>query len=370
MADGASSVASLLRRAVRAGVAPGITGEWGRAAGTTFIETVGMSTVHPRPAAVTEHTWFDLASLTKPLVTTTLTLLAFRENALEPRKRVGEVLSELRGSTIGDLELDSLLTHTSGLPAWLPLYCVAEGQPERLISRLARIPLESRPGERVVYSCVGFVILGMVLERVANERLNTLFRTKVAGPLQLEGELGFGPESDTQSLVSGAGAPVVERRMALELGFDPTWIPPVGPGLPDDGNARFLAGVAGNAGLFGSARGVLSLASEYLPEGGSLLSPTECAAATGLRTRGLEQGRGWGWQLATSPGCSAGRDISPRAFGHTGFTGVSVWCDPDTAHVYVLLTNRNHPTQRENDLHPLRRRFHALASGAAKSRVD
>ena len=214
------------------------------------------------------------------------------------------------------------------------------------------------------------MILGLVLERVADEGLDTLFRRKVAVPLQLEGELGFNPESETQSLVSGAGKAVVERGMVIELGFDPVWIPSVGPGLPDDGNARFLDGVAGNAGLFGSARGVMSLASEYLPEGGSLLSSTESAAATSLRTSGLEQGRGWGWQLASSPACSAGRKISPMAFGHTGFTGVSVWCDPETANVYVLLTNRNHPAQRENDLHPLRRRFHALASRAVNYCVE
>jgi CubicO group peptidase (beta-lactamase class C family) len=214
------------------------------------------------------------------------------------------------------------------------------------------------------------VILGLVLERGGDEGLDTLFRRKVAVPLRLEGELGFKPESNTQSLISGAREVVVERHMVLDLGFDPTWIPPVGPGLPDDGNARFLVGVAGNAGLFGSARGVVTLASEYLPEGGSLLGPTERAEATRLRTRGLEQGRGWGWQLASSPGCSAGRELSPRAFGHTGFTGVSVWCDPEKGNVYGLLTNRNHPAQRETDLHPLRRRFHALASRIGESRVD
>jgi CubicO group peptidase (beta-lactamase class C family) len=312
---------------------------------------------------VDDQTWFDLASLTKPLVTTTLALLAFRSRDLEPRTRVGQILTELNGSEVGEIEVESLLTHTSGLPAWLPLYSVAEGRPELLPARLERVTLDSRPGEHVVYSCVGFVILGLMLERVAGEGLDTLFRREVTAPLGLGAELGFKPESDTQSPIHGARVPVVEERLTRELGFDPKWIPPVGTDLPDDGNARFLGGTAGNAGLFGSARGVMTLASEYLPDRGSLISSEECAAATASRTQGLEQERSWGWQLASSPGSSAGPALSSKAFGHTGFTGVSVWCDPQTDDLFVLLTNRNYPAQRENDLHPLRRRFHALASG-------
>ena len=150
--------------------------------------------------------------------------------------------------------------------------------------------------------------------------------------------------------------------MTTDLGYDPRWIPPLAPGNPDDGNARFLGGVAGNAGLFGTARGVAILASEFLPGGGALLSADEAAAATSLRTTGLEEARSWGWQLASTSGCSAGEALSEGSFGHTGFTGVSVWCDPVTRGVFVLLTNRNHPSQRGNDLHPLRRRFHALAA--------
>lgn len=363
MAEGDSAVASLLRRAVRAGVAPGACAAWGRAGAPVFNETVGSAAVLPEPAAVTEGTWFDLASLTKPLVTTTLTLLAFRTGSLAPTLRVEEVLRELQGSGVGGLDLDSLLTHTSGLPAWLPLYAIAEGRRESLPTRLAAISPEFRPGTRVVYSCVGFVILGLLLELVSGEGLDTLFRREVAAPLGLEGELGFKPESHTHSLAHGARSAAVEERMTRELGFDPAWIPPLGLALPDDGNARFLNGAAGNAGLFGTARGVLSLASQYLPGGGELVSAEEGAAATRVRTANLEQGRGWGWQMASSPGCSAGPALPRSSFGHTGFTGASVWANPDTGRVYVLLTNRNHPWQRENDLHPLRRRYHALAIG-------
>jgi CubicO group peptidase (beta-lactamase class C family) len=340
-----------------------VTAEWGGVGGSTSSEIAGYSAILPQRVKLTDRTWFDLASLTKPLVTTTLTLLAFRSNTLAPATRVGEVIREVRGSGIGELEVEALLTHVSGLPAWLPLYCLADGRPGMLAARLADMKLEYRTGERVVYSCLGFVVLGMMLERVAGVCLDTLFRREVALPLGLGSELGFKPDPETQPLAAGAKKPRVERRLTRELGFDPTRVPATGSGLPDDGNARFLGGVAGNAGLFGTSRGVMTLASEYLGGSGKLLTEEEATAATGLRTSrdGLE--RGWGWQIASSTGCSAGHGLSSTAFGHTGFTGVSVWGDPATASIYILLANRNHPGQRENDLDPLRRSFHLLAAG-------
>ncbi|MEJ2582945.1 MAG: serine hydrolase, partial [Acidobacteriota bacterium] len=160
----------------------------------------------------------------------------------------------------------------------------------------------------------------------------------------------------------GAAHPTTEKRLITEQGWDPTLVPAWSLGQPDDGNARFLGGVAGNAGLFGTARGVRRLAAEYLPGGGSLLTADEARQATRLHTKGLAQGRGWGWQLGSTKGASSGPALSKEAFGHNGFTGVSVWSEPRNGGVFVLLTNRNHPSQRENDLHPLRRRFHSLAA--------
>jgi CubicO group peptidase (beta-lactamase class C family) len=362
MTDGASQVARLVQRAVRAGAAPGAMARWGTLGSRDRLVVEGVSSVVPVPGPVIEGTWFDLASLTKPLVTTPLALVAFRSGDFGLGTRVDELLHELRGSPVGGLEVERLLTHTSGLPAWLPLYCLAEGRREALVERLGRVTLEAPPRERVIYSCIGFVILGLMLERLAGETLDRLFHREVASVLGIGDELGFCPDPETRSLCGSAVEPRVERRLAAAAGHDPRWVPSVGPGLPDDGNARFLGGVAGNAGLFGTAGGVAVVAAEFLPGGGQLLTGAEAAAATMHRTPGLGQGRGLGWQLASTAGCAAGSGLSHDAFGHTGFTGVSVWCDPVHRSVFVLLTNRNHPGQRENDLHPLRRRFHALAA--------
>ena len=352
-------VHELLRRGVGAGVAPAAVAEWGRVGGETQNEVVGFARQVPVREPASDRTWFDLASLTKPLVTTTLAMIAFRKGALALERTVGEVLGELRDADVGNLDIGQLLTHTSGLPAWLPLYCLAEGEPGRLVECLGSVRLVETPGDRVVYSCVGFVILGMMLERIFGSDLASVFREEVTRKLGIDDELGFHPDPGTHSLSDGATSPIVESRLVNQLGFNQRWIPPMAPGLPDDGNARFLGGTAGNAGLFGTAAGVFGLAKEYL--GGTLFNREEIDMATILRTDGLEQVRGLGWQIASSPGCSAGPSLSPQAFGHTGFTGVSVWVDPEFEGVFVLLTNRNHPGQRENDLHPFRRRFHTLA---------
>lgn len=358
-----SRVHDLLARAVMAGRAPGAVALWVHGSGPQHCCFEGRSDLRETPRDVTADTWFDLASLTKPLVTTTLSLLAFREGVLTPDTRVAEVLCETGKSPLGDLEVHDLLTHTSGLPAWLPLYCLAEGRRERISRVLQRVAVESRPGAKVLYSCIGFVVLGLMLEELSGSRLEDLFRRRVIIPLGLEEHLGFHPDPDLRPVAGGATRPTAEERLVLDLGLDPEWIPAVGTGLPDDGNARFLGGAAGNAGLFGTAHGVSRLTAQYFGSfGGTLLSGEEVEPAVTSHTGGLEQERGWGWQMASSPGCSAGAAMARTAFGHTGFTGVSVWAEPVNGDIWVLLSNRNHPAQRGVDLHPLRRRFHALAT--------
>ncbi len=355
-------VSDLLARAVAAGRFPGAIAEWGSSGDSCSSCVEGRAEVRDCPRGVAIDTWFDLASLTKPLVTTTLLLLAIREGALAPKTRVGEVLRETSGSQVGDLEIRRLLTHTSGLPAWLPFYCLAEGRRNDAQQVLRRIELESRPGERVVYSCVGFIILGLMLEEAAGSGLERLFHDRVLAPTGLESDLGFNPDPSRRPLAGGASLPLAERRLVLDRGLDPRWIPAVGTGLPDDGNARFLGGAAGNAGLFGTARGVRRLTAEYCGGGTNLLTSEEIEPAVTSQTGGLEQERGWGWQIAATRGCAAGDSLPPSAFGHTGYTGASVWAETTGAGIWVLLTNRNHPGQRGVDLHPLRRRFHALAT--------
>ncbi len=270
---------------------------------------------------------------------------------------MGEVLPEAAAHPVGTRSVRQLLTHSSGLPAWEPLYALAGGDARRSFAALMDVPVEE-PGSHVVYSCPGFILLGMMIERLAGVGLAELFTQRVLEPLGLTGEIGYRPDAHLP-IAGGAKAPLAEQRLLAERGLDGQLIPLIGPGRPDDGNARFLDGVAGNAGLFGTAGGVLALASAYLGMG-EFLTPKEIELATTDHTPGLEQRRGFGWQLAGSPGCSAGPALDPSAFGHTGFTGTSLWIDPTRGLAVTLLANRVHPGHRPTDLHPLRRRFHQL----------
>ncbi len=351
--DRAGAIIRLLSRALAAGMFPGVAAAWNR-------QTTVLGSAAVRERLTSDH-WFDLASLTKPLVTAPLASIAIREGALNLETRVGEVFSAADRAGMGSLTVHQLLTHSSGLPAWVPLYALAKGDPARALDCLFQIAPEAGPGREVVYSCVGFLVLGQLLAEVFGEPLDRAFDRLVSGPLGLTDELGFCPDPGTRSLVAGSARPSVEQRMLEESGFDPALVPALAIHRPDDGNARFLGGVAGNAGLFGTVAGVVALAREFLVPHSRLFSASEISHLTRNHTPGCGQARGLGWQLATTPGCSAGPGLGPSAFGHSGFTGTSVWVDPAAEQVLVLLANRHHPAHRGVDLHPLRRRFHALA---------
>lgn len=351
----------LLGRALRAGLFPGAVAGWTTVSGSERVMAVGTLSTALSSGAMVTGAWFDLASLTKPLVTSTLSLLAFRHRLLERTTRVGDVLPAAALQPTGRLTVRDLLTHVSGLPAWAPLYARCEGDADRALHTLVRTEPEAPPGQRVVYSCIGFLLLGAMLERVFGEGLEATSQRLIFEPLRLGHAIGFRPCPEGRLLVPGAATPAAERALLAEAGLNPDLVPVPGTGLPDDGNARFLGGVAGNAGLFGSLHGVLELAAQYLIPRSRLLAEAEITLATSNWTPGLEQSRGLGWQLAASPGCSAGPSLAPAAFGHTGFTGVSIWVDPERGVAMGLLSHRHHPAHRGIDLHPLRRRFHTLA---------
>jgi CubicO group peptidase (beta-lactamase class C family) len=353
------NVATLLERALRAGLAVG----WNALAAPRGRDGAVWCSGSPSRGGelMTPDVLFDLASLTKPLVTTTLLLLA-RRDGLDLETPLAELLPELAASPWCSVSLVQCATHSAGFPAWAPLYALGGCSREAYLRALAQLEPIAAPGTRVEYSCPGFLALGLALERRGGADLAALFDKGVATLLGVAGELQFAPGNE-RSVAGGEARWFVEADLLARRGLtgEP---PPARAGVApcDDGNARGLGGVGGNAGLFGTAAAVAALAVEYLPGGGRLLTATEAALATSCRTAGLEQARGLGWQLAATPGCSAGAALPASAFGHTGFTGVSVWADPVSSRVYVLLGNRLHPGGRTPDLHPLRRRFHALAS--------
>jgi CubicO group peptidase (beta-lactamase class C family) len=354
-----SKVRNLLAAACRAGYAPGLVAGWRRCdSGVEESVSVGRASIFDPPRPLVEDHWFDLASLTKPLVVIPLVMLLARNDFLSLESRVATAIPELADKPIGDRRVRHLLTHTSGLPAWVPLYAITVSAGEGDVLRAFAGLDVSLVGRDVTYSCPGFILLGLMIERLTSTPLDLLFTRLVLEPLSLTDDLAFRP-APSRRIAAGARSPGAESELLRERGLDPADIPPTSPLLPDDGNARFLDGVAGNAGLFGTAHGVLSLACALMTPG-VLLDDDEIRQTVRNHTPGCGQARGLGWQLASTPGCSAGTALGSSAFGHTGFTGTSLWVDPVRKVAMTLLTNRVHPGHRATDLHPLRRRFHQI----------
>ncbi len=351
-----------LRERVAEGSFPGavvVAHEDGR---ETAAAAVGDAVVSPERIAATEETIFDLASLTKVLSTTLLVAMEVEAGRLSLDDPVATHIREFDRDDRRHVTLRHLLTHSSGLPKWVPLY-VTPGDPSRVAETIGSLPLAYETGTRVVYSDPNFIALGIALERVAGRRLDVLFSERVARPLGLAWT-GFGPDPALRPRIAASETGnEYERRMAGDdaAGYD-GWRTDVVWGEVHDGNAHFLGGVAGHAGLFGTAREVARIAEQFLP-GSLLLARDETFAEFRTnQTPGLDEHRSIGWMLASTPESSAGPALPPDTFGHTGFTGTSVWVDPHTARVFVLLTNRTHPVYNAPPMNAIRRRVHELVS--------
>jgi serine-type D-Ala-D-Ala carboxypeptidase len=265
-----------------------------------------------------------------------------------------------------------LLTHTAGLPAWRPLYILAEDEPDRAAGAIAALDLEYKPGSKVIYSDLSFITLGILLERITGHPLIQLAQKEIIELLKLEHTF-FNPEFALQTGIAACeGGNAYERDMCEQMGAGiyansrqrMIW------GEVHDGNAYFLGGAAGHAGLFSSAGDVLLLAKQFLPDHTKLLKPETCSAFRINMTRGLEEARSLGWQLAETKDSTAGHDLPHDSFGHNGFTGTSCWIDAEHDRVFILLTNRTHARKIPfANINGVRRQFQRLAVEALSNGI-
>ena len=329
---------------IEAGSFPGAVALVGSRDEVLAEAAAGAASLEPERADASAATLYDLASLTKPLCAGALAARAGSTLPLDAapgRYFPGWKRTRYDGITVG-----SLLTHTSGLPAWFPFYARGEGA-DAYRRTLAEIEPEAKPGERVIYSDVNFLLLGELLEIAFGGPLDAAFASLVAEPAGSGAR--FGPVDPSSAAATEKGDRF-ERSMTEARGFSyPRFRDGVVRGEVHDGNAYRRGGIAAHAGLFGTARDVWALARPWLDP--------ERAALGQDRTSDLAEARGLAWQGRRGAGSAIAR-MSDRAFGHTGFTGTSVWIDPDAGLVAVLLTNRIHPVVREIPFNEVRRRFH------------
>ena len=329
-----------------------------------FADALGHSVVEPYRIASQLDTVYDLASLTKPLVTGLLTARRVERGELTLDSSISHYLPEFDRTDKRLLTVRELLTHTSGLPAWRPLYILAEDEPERTLGVIANLDLEYKPGSRVVYSDLGFITLGFLLERISGQRLRELTLHEIIETLKLQRTF-FNPALALQTGIAACETGnAFERDTWTQTGISEyqNWRQGVIWGEVHDGNAHFLGGAAGHAGLFSDAQETQVLAQQFLAGKSSLLKPETCSLFRTNMTPGLEEARSMGWQLAETKDSAAGPDLPLDSFGHSGFTGTSCWVDPNHERVFILLTNRTHfrPLPFAN-ISSVRRNFHTLA---------
>jgi len=346
---------------------------------TVLHETAGWAALEPEQRPMKADTIFDLASLTKPLVTAPLVLQLVDRGTVSLNDPACRYLPSLARFADGGVTIRQLLNHTSGLPAGSPLYVWARTRPD-VLKTIAEMNPQYDPGSQVIYSCLGYIVLGILLEEVTGRPLDDLACRSLFEPLGLV-DTGYGPRIDRERCAWTEHGNTYEQANVAAAGLTfHGWREDYNVGTVHDGNAWYaMGGVSGNAGLFGTAHDVAMLGQMWLDRGRvgrtCLLEEQTAAAAVLNCTPGLNEARGLGWQInqpsqdqteLAAPGpSSAGGQLSARAFGHTGFTGTSIWVDPALNLVAVVLTNRVHPTVGDSAaIIRLRRRFHDAVAAA------
>jgi CubicO group peptidase (beta-lactamase class C family) len=338
-----------------------------------FQDALGYAVVEPEQIEAKIDTIYDVASLTKPLVTGLLLAKLIESGRFGFDDDISDIQSSNREMSLQSYTVRALATHTSGLTAWIPIYLAVKSRNE-IFDWILRS--ERSLGGKVVYSDLNFILLGLFLEEVFKQRLEFVFGDNVSWPLGLA-TTGYddGFESKDTIAASEKGNEY-ERLTCIEQGFlsahskgnvffrhEVIW------GDVHDGNAYFMDGIAGHAGLFSTAEEVFKIALQFLPQYTKLLKPETCDLFRMNFTKGMNEDRSFAFQLASTEGSTAGTKMSPESFGHNGFTGTSLWIDPVKERIFVLLTNRthHHPLPFVN-INSVRRKFHDLAVDALEAR--
>jgi serine-type D-Ala-D-Ala carboxypeptidase len=364
---GLARVEEALEDAVTRGVFPGAVLRVGVGAEAVFERAVGARALEPERAEMHPDVVFDLSSLTKPLATTLAFFALVADGRVAPDDPLGDALPQLAACGKAELTYRQLLAHSSGLPAHRRYFeeiarREREGRPGLLRSRQAkeeiealvhREPLEAPPGSRPLYSDLGFILLGEAVEAISGERLDRFCRERIYAPLGIDDLLFFD--------LSAAAPP--QARFEIAATQRCPWRGRLLCGEVDDDNAWAMGGIAGHAGLFGSARAVDRLAAAlhaaWLEEGGLLpRALVDRMWTTDERVPGSTRTLGWD---TPAPGRSmAGSRMSRRTVGHLGFTGTSLWIDLERGVRVVLLTNRVHPSRDNAGIAEFRPRIHDL----------
>jgi len=312
------------------------------------LQAFGHFTYDAGAAPVTSECVFDLASLTKVVATTAMAMILYERGLLDLEAPVAGVVPEFISSAAGDRErrrqvtMRQLLAHSSGLPAYEKLFLRATTAEELLAAAFA-VPLAADPGTRAEYSDIGFIVLGLALERLADEALDRFCQREIFGALGMT-HTAFRPPAAWRERIPPTANDTAFRKRVIQ-------------GEVQDENASVMRGVAGHAGLFATAEDVAIFADAMFGGSARLVRRETLARFTQRETSPADSSRALGWDTPSSPSQS-GKYFSARAFGHLGYTGTSLWIDPERKLSVTLLTNRTWPDCGNQAIKQVRPRFH------------
>lgn len=331
----------------------------------------GRLSSEPPGLPVQPTTIYDLASLTKPLATATSLLLLIQRAKVNLEDPVQKVLVELEGTSIGQARVRDLLSHRSGLPGWRPFYerldarghvpVLHGGDPlikQQVLQMIRDEPLIYACGERSVYSDLGFMLLGLLVERLSGMGFDQWCEETIVRPLGAD-PLMYCPTVGRAQ--TGVARPTFDASRIAPTEQD-EWRHRLLCGEVHDENAAAMGGVAGHAGLFGTAESVLAVSGAWLSGYHGRESILDEKLVRQFTTRQEFAARSsWalGWDTPSAPS-STGSHFSERTFGHLGYTGTSLWIDPLCELEVVLLSNRVHPSRRNEKIKAFRPSIHDL----------
>jgi len=313
----------------------------GRKEKVVYKKAFGESQWTPHRKVMQESMIFDLASLTKPVATATSIMMLVEQGRLSLEDKVKDFIPEFApyiqeaGHSSEDARIWHLLTHTSGLPPYADAEEIEKkyGRPcptEHLVAHIAQLKKTDPPGTAFHYSCLGYITLAQILQKITGQDIATFSGEHIFKPLDMKHTFFVPPEKYRASCVPTEGKPL--------------------QAVVHDPLARLQGGVSGNAGLFSTADDLATFAMMMLKrgehKGRRILSPLSIERMTSVWPKAGFAGRGLGWDIDSSYSTTRGDLFGPRSYGHTGYTGTSLWIDPDTETFVIFLTNRVHPEDK------------------------
>ncbi|TFH00909.1 MAG: hypothetical protein E4H13_06235 [Calditrichales bacterium] len=315
--------------------------------GRIFLqEAFGNFTYDPRSRKMATNVLFDLASLTKVVATTTTTMMFYDRDELHLDWKVADIIPEFKGNNKDKITIRHLLTHTSGLPGWKQFYLKFRGK-EQVVQEICNTELIYEPGSKSVYSDLGMILMQRILETISQKPLDLLVRENLTTPLNMNRTM-YNPD---RSLLND----IVPTEIS-------EWHGGLVRGVVHDENTLVMGGVSGHAGLFSTVEDLSHFCMMYLAGGtydyNNLIKPQTIRLFTSRQNLVAGSTRALGWDTRAESHSMAGELMSMGAFGHSGFTGTTIWMDPVNEVFVVLLTNRVYPTRDNHKISRVRPKVH------------